>query len=153
MLGGGQIRLYKILSKPQRPPRHTGQDVRLYRAISIGAIIYFVLMLVGYFVFDELFEVGGDPVFGLIVPAAVVLLVCWWTTDMAPRFARWSVILFGVLGFLLSIAAIGFEEPWNKVEALGFVVYFLVIVVVASRQLRAIYKTASATTGDERSVT
>ena len=152
MMGTGYIRLNKILSKSSSPPKHINFDVFLFRAILWGAVLFIVAMVVAYNVATRLFELDAAPVSPVIIPVAIILLLCWWTTDVAPKFARWSVLILVTLGSLASIPAVVLAPIWNRIEAVGLIAYFSVLEFVVIRQLLALRKLASASNDEQQTV-
>ena len=118
-------------------------NIGQFFALMATHISYLLRLINGQLNFDILIRMGGLSVDGTTKT----------TTDLAPRFARWSVILFAVLGVLLSITVFGIGDIWNKIEAACFAIYLSTIAVVAARQLRASRKSVSATVDNSRSVT
>jgi len=139
MLGGQQIRAYKtIMKKPRYLPRHSGDDVRLYRVIAWGAVVIlaaFIAAIVAAKIAS--FGFTSVPVFVVVIPIALGLLFCWWWIDVAPVVSRWLV---ACAAFITSIGCLAFA--WNlptleQVQLAALIIYLVAVSREAWRQIRA----------------
>lgn len=139
MLGGQQIRAYKtIMKKPRDLPRHSEDDVRLYRLIAWGAVIIlaaFIAAIVAAKIAS--FEFTSEPVFVFVIPIALGLLFLWWWIDVAPVVSRWLV---ACMAFLASIGCLAFAwilPVWEQVQLAALIIYLVAVSREAWRQIRA----------------
>ena len=139
MLGGQQIRAYKtIMKKPRYMPRHSDDDVRLYRVIAWGAVIFLAAFIAAIFTAKIAgFEYTTEPVFVFVIPIALSLLFCWWWIDVAPVVSRW---LGACMAFVASISCLAFAwivPLWEQVQLAALIIYSVAVLREAWRQIRA----------------
>lgn len=139
MLGGQQIPAYKtIMKKPRYLPRHSKQDVRLYRVIAWGAVIIlagFIAAIVAAKIAS--FEYDSEPVFVFVIPITLSLLFCWWWIDVAPTVSRWMI---ACVAFIASIGCLVFAwilPIWEQVQLAALVIYLISVSREAWGQIRA----------------
>ena len=140
MMGMDYLRLNRLLARRGPLPRHTNSDVLLFRFIAWGAVAYFALTLIGYAIYSRF--ISNEAVFlgFIVIPAAVLLLICWWTCDLAPRFARSSILLVSAIIGLVSILFAFGVDVWAQIQLVALAAYCWIVGSVSSRQLRAIRK-------------
>ena len=142
MMGMDYLRLNRILAKPRDVPELTKFDRRLLRFIVIGAIVFVAAVtLVGILYgsddrgydgskFDEL------SIFLLFILPIGLLLVLWWTTDVAPVFARVSIVVLALVVVTLA-ALFAVDTPWPSSSIfLLFAMYMLTVSAEAVLQIR-----------------
>lgn len=149
MMGMDYLRLNRILGKRRPIAIPSALDVRLFRVIAWGAVVYLVSMWVGYILYDRyVAEIAHDLVFPIVIPIAVVLLVCWWTCDIAPGFARWSTLTLAFLTSALAIVLVFDVDFLNRVELGVLAGYLFIVGGEASRQLRIVRQRGAVTAND-----
>ncbi len=108
------------------------------RVILWVAIGYLLAWIVADFIADH--PHPHDMSVLTILPAAGLMLACWWTTDVAPKFARWGIIVICTVGIIHSFVSIDNVAGWIQSQIASFVAYCLIVAGVAVKQLREIHR-------------
>ena len=135
MMGMGFIRLNNILAKPAELPFLTTYDRRLRSFIVWTSIGYAGLVVAAkYFANIQDYDFEYFIFFFVIFPAGVFLSL-WWTTDLAPLFARISIVICSLIGGVISVLMYMSLSDSERVLAFLFGLYVMSVAIEAFRQL------------------
>ena len=132
MMGMDYLRLNRILAKPRDLPELTQYDRRLLRFVVRGAIAYIAaVILLNTFTDLPSYDFEYFVLFFMVLPIGL-LFVLWWTTDVAPLFARVSIIVLSVLGIIISLLLV-VAAPSPERYLFVFLTAYLLAVAGESR--------------------
>ena len=135
MMGMDYLRLNRILAKPRDVPDLTRYDRRLLRFIVGGAIAYIAaVILLSTFTDLPSYDFETFVFFFMVLPIGL-LLVLWWTTDVAPIFARVSIILLSVLVTIISLFLVVAAPSPERYLFVFLTAYLLAVAGESSGQI------------------